>query len=201
MSTSTSWVVNRPNVWGVKTLYGWIPGSGPVHAVTVACAQWLVFVVPLVLIVAWWWPGVKRVEIRRLIVAAGISAVLSGCALLLLAGHVQSPRPFVSLHLTPLFPHAPDASFPSDHTLLGMALAAPFVWRRWRLGLPLALITIIVGLARVASAVHWPSDIAGSIIIGLVLGLPALPLATRIIGWLPRQLRQWLQLDVRPAEA
>jgi len=68
-------------------------------------------------------------------VASGVSLALSDLVALPLAHLGDRPRPFVALGLTPLFAHGADSSFPSGHTLVGVALAAPLVWRlgcrRW----------------------------------------------------------------------
>jgi undecaprenyl-diphosphatase len=82
---------------------------------------------------------------------------------------VYRPRPFVDLGFEPLFPHARDSSVPSDHTLIGVALGGPMLARDRRLGLLLVGWALIVGVARIAAGVHYPSDIVGSGIIALAL--------------------------------
>ncbi len=65
-------------------------------------------------------------------------------------------------HLTPLFPHAPDNGFPSDHALLTSFLA----FSLWRWSRPFAAVlfanAILVGGARVLAHVHHVIDILGS---------------------------------------
>jgi undecaprenyl-diphosphatase len=90
-----------------------------------------------------------------------------------------------------------DSSFPSDHTLVGSALAAPLVWRRWRLGLPLLVVALLAGMARVAAGVHWPSDIIGTALVALALGGLALPLTRAALAWLPRRVRRLTGLERR----
>jgi len=74
-------------------------------------------------------------------------------------------RPFVAGHFAPLIPHAPDNGFPSDHTLLGAAIAFVIFRFNKKLGWSLLLLALLTGLARIAAGVHHIVDILGSIII------------------------------------
>ena len=77
----------------------------------------------------------------------------------------ESPRPFVLSGIPPLFPHAADNGFPSDHTLLSAACAALVLWSGKRLGIVLMGMAFLVGYARVLAGVHHPVDIVGSVVI------------------------------------
>jgi undecaprenyl-diphosphatase len=83
----------------------------------------------------------------------------------------------------PLFDHAADTSFPSEHTLVGVALALALgrVLGRW--GVLPVLWALLIGVARIAAAVHYPSDVLGS-------ALLAVPLAA-LSWWIVNQLTQW----------
>ena len=192
-------MIDRLNTSIVLTLYGWTAHHALLRALVIVCAKWLVFLIPLLLVLAWWWPLPGRSQRRCALLASGCSAMLNGCALLVLSHVVYSPRPFVVLHLVPLFPHAANSSFPSDHMLLGMALAAPLLWRLYRLGWLLCVISLLVGLARVAGAVHWPSDILGTAILALGLGWLALPLTAYALGRASEKWLQWLGLTKKSA--
>lgn len=185
----------------VMTLYHWAAGNSVAHTLTLLAAQRLVFLIPLALIAAWWWPPAGQFARRRVLLAVIVSAVLGGLATLALGVIVDRARPFVALGLTPLFPHGMDSSFPSDHTMLGVALAAPLVWRLWRFGLPLLLVALLVGFARVASAVHWPSDIIGSALVALLLGALAVVLTDLLLARVPRPWQERCGLAPRRLEA
>ena len=92
-------------------------------------------------------------------------------------------RPFVTQHLAPLFPHAADNGFPSDHTAASMFLAVCvlFYSRRW--GSVLVVISVLIGVARIAAHVHRPIDILGAMAIAVAAALSARPAAL----WLTRR--------------
>jgi membrane-associated phospholipid phosphatase len=65
-------------------------------------------------------------------------------------------------------------SFPSGHTLLAAAIMMVLLyryrdWRAWGS----VVFVFLVGLARVYQGMHWPSDIVGSVILGVVAGILA----------------------------
>ena len=97
------------------------------------------------------------------------------------------PRPFVVGNFTPLIPHAADNGFPSDHTLLGAAIAFAIFRFNKKLGLLLLFFAILVGFSRVLAGVHHASDIAGSIVIAGV-DLSALDLCqSRLLADFPEK--------------
>jgi len=83
---------------------------------------------------------------------------------------------------TPLFPHSPETSFPSDHATLMFAAAFYLLLGRcWAgCGIPLLTVSVLTTWGRVYSGIHFPADIAGSLAVGLMsVGLTRL-LAKRI---------------------
>lgn len=85
-------------------------------------------------------------------------------------------RPFVVNDILPLIPHAADASFPSRHTSImsGIAFAYTYFKSRWA---PLFLLLMLwVGMARIFVGVHFPLDILGGGIVGIVAVAIALQL-------------------------
>ena len=159
-------------------------------------ARDLVYLVPPLLVVMWFWPANERALNQRLAVATCIAAVTGLGLAALLAHFVFEARPFISdgdTHL--LIQHAADNGFPSDHTTLAFAVAgAILVWRR-SLGLVCLALATALGIARIYVGVHWPSDIIVGAVIGLVAGytvarcLPLLEVPQRLLSRvLPRQL-------------
>ena len=96
---------------------------------------------------------------------------------------IDSPRPFVVENITPLIDHIADNGFPSEHTLL-VATVALLVYTEHRvIGILLAVIAILVGLARVFANVHHSIDVLGSVVIALI----AVMLAHIGVKWLQKR--------------
>lgn len=83
---------------------------------------------------------------------------------------IHRPRPFLTLHLTPLFTD-PAWSFPSGHATFFFALAtAMYLYdKRWGIGYFVGAILICMG--RIAAGVHYPSDILVGALVGIAVAL------------------------------
>ena len=85
------------------------------------------------------------------------------------------------------------ASYPSGHTvravLMGGLIVAAFIWTGRRRAVRLAALVVgvafatLVGLARIASGEHWPTDVLG----GLMLGVAWLTICLVMAEWLERR--------------
>lgn len=83
-------------------------------------------------------------------------------------------------------------SFPSSHVLNAATLGimAAFLWQRR----VLLVLPILMAWARVYMGVHWPSDVAASIAMGLVLNLALLWYSDKLWRrWAPRLHPDWHQ--------
>lgn len=95
-------------------------------------------------------------------------AVISEILIFLIHLFIFEPRPFITLSINPLINIADSAGFPSVHTTLTAvpAFAYFFVKSKWT---PLFMFFLIwVGLARIYVGVHYPFDILGGILVGLI---------------------------------
>ena len=79
------------------------------------------------------------------------------------------PRPFLALKISHLITNS-TYSFPSGHTTFLFALATATYFFHKKLAYFLFISGVIVGLARVASGVHYPSDILGGVLLGIIAG-------------------------------
>lgn len=147
-------------------------------------------------------------ERRAATLWVGIACLLAFGFNLTIEQFVFEPRPFVSHKVHLLVRHAADASFPSDHTawsfavvgMLLLALLPAFTaigqktttgWRRFGfapLYVPFLLLVMAlviacsIGLARIFVGLHYPGDILG----GAVDGLLASCVVTVLRRWLHR---------------
>lgn len=121
----------------------------------------------------------ERIEFLILLVAGGLLSLL----LAKLGGAIISdPRPFVVGHFTPLFAHATDNGFPSDHTLFGSFLGYLTLRYSKKIGIAVLIIAALIGTARVLAGVHHVADIIGSFVIagiGFLIILFVLKLLTK----------------------
>jgi undecaprenyl-diphosphatase len=130
-------------------------------------AKYLIVVSIALFIFGYWKLGSKD---RRIFLLASLAALPSAYIIAKILGHLfYNPRPFVGDHIQPLIKHAADNGFPSDHTLITMALAAIVYHFNKRLGIIMGCISLIIGFARVAAHVHHTIDILGAACIGLFI--------------------------------
>lgn len=163
-------------------------------------AQWLIYGTPLLLV--WLWLRGGRIE-RYAAVTATLSVLFA-----LVCGQVIStlwlwPRPFkIGLGHT-FLAHKPEASFRSDHATVLFTLGVGLMLGSLRkLGALVLLLGMLDGWSRVYFGVHFPSDIAGA----LLLAMPSAWLVTRALHRRQFGVRLleglgWLYRRIYPADA
>ncbi|MDP2860593.1 MAG: phosphatase PAP2 family protein [bacterium] len=102
-----------------------------------------------------------------LLAAVGFSFLAS----FFVKNYFQTARPFEILGFTPLIFPANHFSFPSDNAAMAAGLI-PLFWKENR-KLRAFFITglFLVGFGRIFVGVHWPVDILGGTVLGLISGL------------------------------
>lgn len=142
--------------------YWWLDTAG------VFLADYLGYVLVLVLFLFLikdsrkYWPMVVQVAgaavLSRLVIANVIRLLW------------RQPRPFVEHDVNLLLSPSSSSSFPSGHASLYFALAAVVYLHHRRAGIAFLAASFVMGLARVFSGVHWPSDIASGALVGILSG-------------------------------
>ncbi len=111
--------------------------------------------------------GTWRKKAERCL-ALGMTLVLSyGIIGAVLHFFINRPRPFVDLGFQPLFSETGNA-FPSRHALILFSIASLVFSFNKKIGLWLFFFAFINGVARVFSGVHWPGDILGGAVVGIL---------------------------------
>lgn len=138
--------------------------------------------------------------------SAALSAVVGLGANLLLSHVWYDPRPFVThpAQTLLLISHPPDNGFPSEHATVAFAVAfAVFAYSR-RLGVLLVPAAGAVALDRIVVGVHYPADVAASLLVGLGSALLVTtigrPYVTRLVRALSRLTDPVVSALRRPIE-
>ncbi|HEY0580808.1 MAG TPA: phosphatase PAP2 family protein [Chloroflexota bacterium] len=153
----------------VLTLHNLATSHATLATLDTVIAESGIFLLPLALLLVWFRTASAGLGPREAVLTGFVAAALAFGVGYMLEQLLSRPRPFVALGLTPLFAHAADSSFPSDHTLLSVALVGPLLWRLPRVGIWLFGWAMLIGMARVAAGVHYPSDVVGSAILALAI--------------------------------
>ncbi len=139
--------------------------------VIVFMASYLQYVLGTLLVVLALWP-VRRIRMCVAAFGAAIIARLAVKSLILL--FVQRARPFVTLdgvrNLIGTDAGENFQSFPSGHAIFFFALAMALYRYDKRWGYVFFAGALVMGIARVMGGVHWPSDILGAALIGMLVG-------------------------------
>jgi undecaprenyl-diphosphatase len=138
-------------------------------------AKYLVFLIPLWLIVLWMFAAPKY---RGALLFAVIATIVA-LAINYVIGKIWfQPRPFMVPIGYTFLTHTPDSSFPSDHVTFIWAVGfSLFLQPGLRFpGSIMLIIALLVGWARVFLGVHFPLDVVGSIVIATLVVILLSPL-------------------------
>jgi len=89
------------------------------------------------------------------------------------------PRPFVENSVQVLINHAPTPSFPSGHASACFALSYIVYHYNKKAGIIFFIASFLVSIARVFVGVHWPLDIIGGAIVGIIAGWIVIKISKR----------------------
>lgn len=133
-------------------------------------AKDLISIVPVLAAILWLWGPRSQVKAQRQLVikmamALGISVLVS----YILGLTFPHDRPFVDHAGYTFLHHAPDDSFPSDHGTVIFTFALAFLfWHRLWSGAVLMVVAGAIAWSRVYLGVHWPMDMVGGLLVGLI---------------------------------
>jgi len=101
---------------------------------------------------------------------------------LMLKNIIARPRPFhIDPSLALIIPEPSEFSFPSGHTLSSFA-SAEVIWRYCgkKYGIISAIWAALIGFSRLYLMVHFPTDVIGGAVIGMIIGCLAVVITNMI---------------------
>lgn len=139
------------------------------EAVITFLASFLIYILFLGLAVLWIIDGkIKKEQVIHAIAAVGISYLLSEVIKMLF----PTIRPFIQNGTEVLTLTVPmDGAFPSSHTAAAFALGVTIFMHDKKYGWIYLLLAVVIGTARVLANVHYPADILGGALIGMLTAI------------------------------
>jgi len=136
------------------------------------CAQILIFFFVLVLLYLWYaaQPVSYHHSNKKAVMLALVSLIFAVALKMIIAMIYFRARPFVTHpDLMVVVSNLDPQSFPSGHALVSATITASLWLSGMRkLGFWLAIITLFVAFGRVAIGVHYPTDVLGGIVLGIL---------------------------------
>ena len=105
----------------------------------------------------------------REIVLVFFSGIFAWCLATLIKIITHIPRPFVQFENVQALLSENNFSFPSGHATFYMALAFAIFLSHKKAGYYFIFFALIIGLARITAGVHFPVDILGGYILGILV--------------------------------
>jgi undecaprenyl-diphosphatase len=130
------------------------------------------FTVPtlVALVAVWlWYAGdepEERQKNQRAVVLIALAVLVANALIKDLSFIYFRPRPFATETVKLLFYRPSVSSFPSVPIALAFCFAGGAWYANRRIGIALAILGSLYGLARVYAGVHYPSDIVGGALLG-----------------------------------
>ena len=158
-----------------NAVYGLAHQSRALDIIGGFCASYLQYLLVALTLVFWFWPKDRR-QTNRPMVAVGLTAAIIARLFVktVIIFFYERARPYIVLTaVKPLITTSSGEalqSFPSGHAIFFFALATGVWFFNRKFGRWLFAAAILMGVARIFTGMHWPTDILGGAILGIVVG-------------------------------
>ena len=129
------------------------------------CARWVIYLyIPFALVAR------RSLDMRHAVYESSWTALLAFSLSSLLASLIGRVRPFLDVPGVVSFvpPNIQAGSFPSSHTAIAIGVATALAYHNVPLGVAAFLMAILVAFGRVAAGMHYPSDVLGGALVGIL---------------------------------
>ncbi|MDQ6690512.1 MAG: undecaprenyl-diphosphatase [Gemmatimonadota bacterium] len=174
-------------------LNGFAGRNSALDALMVGSAKYLPVVFALALIALWIsWHARNQ---RGAFLAGGSALIALGFGQLI-GKAFPRPRPYLTHAINQLIPPSLDTSFPSDHAILGFAVAMMVFMYNRRAGVALLAFATLMAFARVFVGAHYPGDVLGGAVLGSLTSVGLAKVSERqpiahALDSIFRLLRRW----------
>jgi len=161
--------LNQININIFNSINHFAGSNAVLDKIGIFTAEYLPLIFIFVLVFLW----LSNEEYKNLVLYCIYSVILGLSLNFLITLFYFHPRPFMDRIGVSLINHAPETSFPSDHTTFMFSIAFMLLYfKKTRItGIILAAIAMIGGTARVFTGIHYPFDIIGSLFVATFVGL------------------------------
>jgi undecaprenyl-diphosphatase len=141
------------------------------QALAVFFARYLVFVFAFIVAILGFWR--KRRHLRKIVYEATWAALIALVTATVSGQFVGRIRPYlVDASVQALIPPPLTMySFPSGHTATAFAAAVVLVYGSPGIGLLALLAATLIGFGRMATGVHYPTDVIAGALLGSIVGV------------------------------
>ena len=147
----------------------------------------------VILVLVFWFVRTNREFIRKGLVEAFICFVIArGMLTTLIRDFFPRERPHVADHLFYFTAaKASEPSFPSGHASAMFAIAMTLYFYNRKLGLTLLILSVLTGIFRVVVGYHYPSDIVGGAVLGIIVAFLTHAYLQKFSGALSKNVSIW----------
>jgi undecaprenyl-diphosphatase len=183
--------------WALFTLLNGLAGRAPWldTAIRFVMNDYSVPTALVLVLFALWFASspASRERNQRAVLTAFASLILGNVIIKAMNVAYYRFRPFAFHDVTLLFYYPSDSSFPSNAAFVGFCAATAIWLFNRKIGLGMYALASLFALSRVAGGVHYPSDIVGGALIGILVARwvgADVAFLDRLWAWAIRQLRR-----------